>query len=302
MYTATSWTDHVTPGSATNFNHLETSYAQAVNSLNQDLFAAGFVYHGYVATKDGMTANQLDVTSGVAYALQSDGTTYRIALTSSTQATSSFTTTYYLDLQPDGTWSWGTSHSIQANYLPIAQVTTDGSGNISTVTDERNTTLSPFASMVGVYSFSNVVQSQLASTPGSDTSYFRGQVSGDTGTRVSLYQRSATNYGGIRFSAGDGLYSYVFGASNGLIIESRQSGSASGVTVETWSGAANVVLFSFGGQLNSALSYVDVSGNYNAPAGGGIPTTRAGTATSVPIYTSTSSPSTPPTGSIWVKA
>ncbi|HEV2236856.1 MAG TPA: hypothetical protein VGR57_09385, partial [Ktedonobacterales bacterium] len=52
-------------------------------------------------------------------------------------------TTYFLDLNPDGTMSWGTAHSGQANYLPICSVTTDGSQNLVTISDARtiNTTL-----------------------------------------------------------------------------------------------------------------------------------------------------------------
>lgn len=47
---------------------------------------------------------------------------------------------------------------------------------------------------------------------------------------------------------------------------------------------------------------VTTTGNVTGPAGGGIPTTRNGTATSVPIYTGTTTPTSPPTGSIWIKA
>jgi len=51
--------------------------------------------------------------------------------------TSVASTTYYLDFQPDGNYSWGTAHSTQENYLPIAEATTDSAGNIITVTDKR---------------------------------------------------------------------------------------------------------------------------------------------------------------------
>lgn len=152
MYTATSWVAGTTPASQTNMNHLETQYAQATTSFNEDLFS-GFVLYGLSASKDLSTANQLDVTAGVAYLLQSDGTTYRTAPTSSTQTTSSISTTYYLYLQPAGTFYWSTSNSPAANSLAICQVSTDGSGNILTVTDKRNQYATVFPSSTGAFAF-----------------------------------------------------------------------------------------------------------------------------------------------------
>ena len=47
------------------------------------------------------------------------------------------TTTYYLDLVPDAVaYSWGTAHPA-GDYTPIADVTTDGSGNVAGVFDRR---------------------------------------------------------------------------------------------------------------------------------------------------------------------
>ena len=45
-----------------------------------------------------------------------------------------------------------------------------------------------------------------------------------------------------------------------------------------------------------------ITGNYSGPIGGGIPTTRNGAALSVPIYTGATTPSNPPTGSLWFNA
>lgn len=101
----------------------------------------------------GTTATtQVDVTSGVIYPKQSDNTTRRQAIASANYTTVTISTTYYLDANPDGTTSWGTSHSAQANYLPVAQVTTDSSGNVSAITDMRTltTTLLPMATTAGV--------------------------------------------------------------------------------------------------------------------------------------------------------
>lgn len=107
-------------------------------AYTQDLFSSAVVVSGGVATKDGTTANILDVTAIVAYTLQSDGSYRRISNAATTFTTNVVSTTYYLDLNPDGSWWWGTAHTSQQNYLAIAQVTTDASANISAVTDERN--------------------------------------------------------------------------------------------------------------------------------------------------------------------
>lgn len=128
------------PGGAftsANANNMETQYTEATLSLNPDAFPAGFVVSGLVATKDGVTPNLLDVTSGKAYVLQADGTTRQRTPTSSTQTTSALNSTYHLYLQPDGTWYWNTTNTPATGSLHICDVTTDGSGNISAVTDRR---------------------------------------------------------------------------------------------------------------------------------------------------------------------
>jgi hypothetical protein len=135
-YTPTTWTSGVTPASQTNMNHLETQYVEAVNSIEHDLLTA-FVLSGFTAAKDGSIANQLDVASGNAYVTQPDTALRLRSAGALTYTTATPSTTYYLDLNPDGTWSWGTSHSAVTNHLTICSVGTDGSGNISTVTDAR---------------------------------------------------------------------------------------------------------------------------------------------------------------------
>lgn len=123
---------------ATRLNNLETQAADALNGFNGDLFATGFVLSGVTCTKDGTVANQLDITSGRAYAVHSDGSLGLIVVAAdNTHTTSTPSATYYLDLNVDGSWSWATSHSAMANYLTICSVTTDGSGNISAVTMNR---------------------------------------------------------------------------------------------------------------------------------------------------------------------
>lgn len=151
-YTATSWVSGTTPLDAPEMNNLETQYTEATNSFEQDLFAA-FVLSGLVATKDGTTASQLDVTTGVAFLKQTDNTLRRRAPVASTQSTVGHpSTTMYLFLQNDGTWAWQTSSTGPTNSLAVAQVTTDASANILTVTDVRPLATSLLAGMVGQFS------------------------------------------------------------------------------------------------------------------------------------------------------
>ena len=126
-----------TPMNATWGNNAQTQYTEAVESFQADLLS-GYVQSGLVATKDGSIANQLDVTAGVAYVQQADFTKRVRQPVASTQTTVTASTTYHLYLQPDGTWYWSTANSPATGSLSVAQVTTDGSGNILAVTDERN--------------------------------------------------------------------------------------------------------------------------------------------------------------------
>lgn len=116
----------------------------AINSLNPD-FSGAFVHSGITCARNGVTLNQLDVATGIAYLTMSDGTVAKIAVGPSSAGqfvTVTPSTTYYLFLKNDGTWQWSTT-STAANAIPIAQATTDGSGNINVVTDVRHTAGSP---------------------------------------------------------------------------------------------------------------------------------------------------------------
>ena len=105
--------------------------------LANDIFAGGFVVSGMTSSKNAGIATQLDVTSGICYVQQSSGGILRFTPAADDFATADPSTTYYLDFQPDGTYSWGTAHSAQANYIPVAEVATDVLGQINTVTDRR---------------------------------------------------------------------------------------------------------------------------------------------------------------------
>jgi hypothetical protein len=142
-YSATSWIDNVTAGNHTTLNNLETQASIATHGFGPDLLTP-FVLSGITCTKDGTTATQLDIASGRAYVKLSDNTVGLIVVgADNTHVTATPSSTYHLYLQPDGTWYWSTSNSPAANSLHICDVPTDGSGNISSVTDQRtlNTSL-----------------------------------------------------------------------------------------------------------------------------------------------------------------
>lgn len=218
-------------------NNAETQYAEATLSFEQDLFTP-FVYGlgSFVATKNGTTASQLDVTAGVAFLLQTDSTLRRRAPVSSTQSTTGHpSTTMFLDLNPDGTWSWGTSHSGVSGHLTIASVTTDSSANIAAVTDARTLSTTLLGSM-GANGSAYVSVSAL------------GLLAPDLGAGV------AAQIGHLDGTNG------VF--SNAVFFNAPLHGaSAQGFYFAAWTGAATVIPFSVGGRFGNALAYVDNSGN-----------------------------------------
>jgi hypothetical protein len=335
-YTPTTWVDGTTIGNQTHMNNLETQFLEASNSFEQELFTA-FVFSGAVPTKDGTIANQLDIPAYVAFLKQSDNTLRRRATTTTTKTTATPSTTYYLYLQPDGTWYWSTTNSPAANSLEICTVATDGSGNISTVTDARTTAttlLNGIPGGVGITigqnnlytadggyihhdstshwteyksSASGAASGHIFSTWDGSAAHIPFSVGGQFGSALAWVDNSgnSTATGQISFGAGvSGFLSTLLfdGTNHTTVIATPTSGTAQLIAFNGWTGSAAYNIFSLGGRYGSAAAWIDGSGNYNGPVGGGIPTTRAGAATSVPIYTSTSTPSSPPTGSIWIKA
>ena len=137
----TSDSDWITIGTLDTANlGLATSTAGDLSMSN--LLKNGFVLNGIVASKNGGTATQLDISAGDAILYQLSTTSYlERAISATNKTTSVASTTYYLDLEPDGTLSWGVNHSSDANYIAIAEVTTDSGGDIDTVTDKRETSL-----------------------------------------------------------------------------------------------------------------------------------------------------------------
>jgi hypothetical protein len=197
-YTPTTWVNGTTPVNQTNMNNLETQYAEASNTYTPELFTP-FVYSGFTATKDGTTPTQLDVTAGVAFLLQTDGTLRKRAVSSSTQTTATPSSTYHLYLQPDGTWYWSTSNSPASNSLAICTVTTDASGNIATVTDARVTGTTLLAGAAGSLTLPNSL------TLGGNLTTNGGWVYGPNSSSIQLGANAA---GDIHLNSGTSGWVY----------------------------------------------------------------------------------------------
>lgn len=104
------------------------------NTFPANLYAP-FVYTGLNVAVSGTSLDTITVSYGVAYLKQADETLKKVVSYQTDFVSALANATYYLDLNPDGTMSWNTSHSTVADYLPIAEVTTDGVTNILDITD-----------------------------------------------------------------------------------------------------------------------------------------------------------------------
>lgn len=89
----------------------------------------------------------------------------------------------------------------------------------------------------------------------------------------------------------------VQASSGNLFVISQPGGSANGIALQVWNGSAVVTPFSIGGQINSAPSYVDASGNmvatsYKTSSGNSIPklATNGGGSVGVNIWEGTTDP------------
>lgn len=163
-----------------------------------DMLGNSCVFSGLTVTKDGSTASQVDVTAGVAYVKQSDGSLRRLNVAATNFRTTSASATYYLDLNPDGTWSFTTGHSSQANYLNVATVTSDASANVSTVTQNTTSqTITLLSSATGPVQLPNTKHFQ------SRISMFRGNLAGVTSTTDAVVDGGTST----------GVYDFIFHAS-----------------------------------------------------------------------------------------
>ena len=207
-----------------------TTNASTPNSINQDEWTP-FVLQGLTAAKDGTNANRLDVASGVAWLRQSDQSLGRQALNATTFTTVQINSTYFLDLTPDGTYSFATSHSGQPNYLPIAQVTTDASGNILVVTDERVTATTLLSSMIGTLNLPGAIN------VGSGGNGLLN-VSGDVAMESSRGLNAILN-----------------------ILQYHPAAQAFGYLWQTWDGANAHNSFAVGGNFAGPYTYIGPQGN-----------------------------------------
>ncbi len=150
-FTPTTFNTGAAPGiDAAVLNTMQTQYAEAMQSLINDIVNP-FVIVGGVGTIHGGLPKQMDVTQCVYYANQpTDGSKRRRIVNATNFTTVTASTTYFLDYNADGTTSWATSHSGDANRVPIASVTTDGSGNIAVITDVRPINVSLFPAAIGL--------------------------------------------------------------------------------------------------------------------------------------------------------
>lgn len=292
-YAQTLWNNGTTPLSAAHLNNLETEYFESTNSFQQNLLQP-FVFSGLAATKDGTVNNQLDVTAGVAFLIQTDNTVRYRSTSASTPGqftTSAISAVYFLDLNPDGTWSFATSHSAQANYLSVAQVTTDASGNISTVTDERVTTINFFSGALATGMSIN--GNAVVTTAGGSLTLTQLTVTGSTGIAISGANGwldvdvtlSASNRRVFRFVASDG-HSYQFQINTDNSV--RLMDNTSSTLLMEWTAAATAVtncleatgVASFGGGSYSLIAtasngaiYSD-NGNFKTDGSGDVTATK----------------------------
>ena len=225
-----------------NLGNAVTTNVTTPNSLEQDMltpFVLGV--NSFVATKDGSVANQLDVTSGVALLRQSDSSLGRVAPTATTFDTTTPSATYFLDLQPDGSWSFATTHSGISGYLPIAQVTTDGSGNIATVTDKRQMNTELLGAM-GVNGSALIEMQTL------------GLLAPDLGAGItaSIGHLDGTN----------GAFSNTVFHNTPMIGASPQ-----GYYWASWNGSATQIPLSLGGDFAGAVTWIGGLGNIGKVAG-----------------------------------
>jgi hypothetical protein len=105
----------------------------------------GLIITGGVASKNGTTANRLDITAVKAIIkIAATGYVARVELTASSKFTTQASAVYYLSILPSATdYSWSTS-APTGDYVLLATVSTDNTGNIAVVSDNRNITTALF--------------------------------------------------------------------------------------------------------------------------------------------------------------
>jgi lysophospholipase L1-like esterase len=95
-------------------------------------FVQSYIYDGLNVTKDSVNANQVNVTGGRVYF--SNRPDDVVLFDPASFTTSTPNATYYLNIYPDGKMTFDTVNVNKTGYINVATVTTDSSGNVSTVT------------------------------------------------------------------------------------------------------------------------------------------------------------------------
>lgn len=268
-YGKTNWVDHVTLGNQNVMNNLETQASVALHGINPDL-SGPFVLSGCRGSKDGTIANQLDISSGVAYITLSDGTTGKIAVaTDNTHTTSTASTTYYLYLQPNGTWYWSTSNSPAANSLPICTVATDGSGNISSVTDLRHVGGSPGVPVVVARALNvhvtSTVNQVLILVDAPVQGLYRASVAGTYGNATGG-QKINVNCGWRSANGGGVPTAHFLAFTGGIGVQGEylDGTQATGMSTNNDFSCAPITFYSVGGVLQQMfVQYQDPGGTPN---------------------------------------
>lgn len=114
------------------------NYAKTKGFEDVGYFLKAYVVSGGVVTQNITSNNEVDVTD-IVVSLNNDV----MARDGNSFTTKVASTTYYLDFTKDGDWSWSTAHAsgvAGTDYLPIAEVTTDGNKNVNVITDKRGDT------------------------------------------------------------------------------------------------------------------------------------------------------------------
>lgn len=94
--------------------------------------ALSYIYDGLSVTKDSVIQNQVNVTGGRVY-FQNRPDDFVLFYPASF-TTSIPNATYYLNVYAEGKMTFDTVNVNKTGYINVATVTTDGNGNVSTVT------------------------------------------------------------------------------------------------------------------------------------------------------------------------
>lgn len=265
-YQATAWTNGVTAVNATHMANLETQASDALHGFNPSLIAAGFIFSG-CACSGTVGTTTLNIASGVAFLVMTDGTIGQITVGATTQTTATPSSTYHLYVQPDGTFYWSTSNSPQTNSLALCTVATDGSGNISSVTDARVTAFTLFSGAAGVPALPQLsTDAGLVTTDGLGTLSLAApaapaapSAATTTNTTTNTYSATVLGDSPLRY--------YRMDSTTGTETDhgsNAQNGTTHAAPTQSVTGALN-------GDTDTAYTFASASSQYVSAADTGLP-------------------------------